>query len=229
MFSCRNGYDITISFDAYNRINIASLCNTYSGHYLLNGPSKLKVGDVLFRLNNCISDTSKQWERECLQNLEVTTGFEITGDILTLFTNASYDLKFRYISENSIEEPTCFDIENNVEDVDLTRKWIFLGYIDDGNHCKPDIDFEMHLGFTNADSLYGQAGNFGSGTYQLFEHDSIDLKFSTYAMYFINDTIRYWDSLFLDNLYDIGWYDIQGRKLKLYNSEMNSLVFVSEE
>ncbi|MFW5699357.1 MAG: hypothetical protein ACOCXS_00470, partial [Bacteroidota bacterium] len=64
--------DITVSFDAYNRINIASLYNAYTGRYLLNSPSKLKVCNVLFRLNECFSDTSKKWERECLQNLEET-------------------------------------------------------------------------------------------------------------------------------------------------------------
>lgn len=178
---------------------------------------------VKYSTNECISDSSIQWENLFLSSLNEILTYEITSDILTLTSANSYELKFRFKSSNEIINPTCLDFENNYSDVSLFRNWILLGYIDEEKHCKPESVREISLEFVTNDSIHGYGSmNEFYGNIALNEPDSINVtNLLSTAVYNSNDTIVFWEDVYTKAITKSGTYDIQGIKLILRKDKVS--------
>lgn len=89
-----SGSSITLEFNADGQLSGNGGCNGYGGKYEIQG-SSIKISEVVSTLMACADDAVTQQESQYFKALQSASGFEVTGDTLTiLYDNEQSKLIF---------------------------------------------------------------------------------------------------------------------------------------
>jgi heat shock protein HslJ len=78
------GMAVTLEFAENGQLGGNGGCNSYGGMYEVQG-SKLKILEIISTLMACANDQVMQQESQYFSALQSATGFEISGDKLTIY------------------------------------------------------------------------------------------------------------------------------------------------
>ena len=125
---------------------------------------------------------------------------------------------------------SCKTESNYTADYQIINKWIFLGFLNNDTKVeefKPDNLNEMNIVFSDTNRFHAVSScNSFDGYYAVSYPNSIIIdSVITTLMYCVNDTVRYWEEKYFNELKNALNYEISGNRLTIETTSDINIIF----
>lgn len=129
-----------------------------------------------------------------------------------------------------VEENNCFDnIQNSSVNHGLIGKWIFIGYIDNQEHCKPITINEIFISFSDSSNFISFSScNSMNGAYEINNAGVFTIIESTVTEVGCSTTSMEWEKKFFYGLSTVKKLFIDGNILTIETESNDVFIFVAD-
>ena len=128
---------------------------------------------------------------------------------------------------------SCENDLNNAPEFLISKKWILLGFLNNETNVvefKPDNLAKMNIEFSDTNRFHAISScNSFYGYYSVSDPDLIIIdSLITTLMYCANDTVRYWEEKYFNELKKAANYNIIGNRLTIETISNIDLIFEAD-